>query len=188
MCIPDSYTIFEAIKLFGAFILLSVYLVVSIRARNGILEVLTRSEVPGDISLRAAVAWKYPKDLPASHRTILTTKRKFCEYYVTVSIGMVLTIIVGLLALGVFDEETDHSWTLKVGEQPEIGFLAFKIIYVVAAIVLMRQFYVPPTNSSRGTKASTPGRSGSKSNLNLGLSNSFRGNASLSNMDASAAL
>ena len=168
MYLPDLFALFEAFKLLGALILLTIFAVISYRARQDILEVLTRSEQTGDISLRAAVRWKYPKELSSGARTILVTKRKFCEYFVVVSIGGIGLVVAALMSLGLFDETVDYTWEYKIEESPEAPFYGFKVLYAIAIIVILRTFHVPLLSSSRGGSAFTSkGRSESKSELTV---------------------
>lgn len=165
MYLPHLYAIFEAMKLIGAFILLTIFAVISYRARRDILEVLTRSEPSGDTSLRAAMRWRYPESTSVGVRTVLVTKRKFCEWFTTVFIGGIFLIAAALLSFGVFDEEVDYTWEYKVEESPEAPFFAFKGIYAIALILILRTFHVPKVGSSRGGSLGSKGRTESKSEL-----------------------
>ena len=150
--IPEYYEIFEGIKFLGAFTLVAIFISVAIRARASILEVLLRSGVQGDTSLRAAFGCGAGSEISStSQRSVLTVKRKFAEYFAVMTIGLVATLIFGLLKLGVLNGDTDYQWERKVEDQPGVSFTVFRLVGVLAIVVAVRTFKVPKPRTSSAT-------------------------------------
>lgn len=153
--IPEYYEILEGMKFIGAFLLVVVFIVVGMRARDEILEVLMRSGVEGDTSLRAAFGCGAASEISStSQRSVLTVKRKFAEYFAVLTIAMFGTLIFGLLRLGAINGDGDYRWERKLEEQPGISFTLFRIIGFLAVVVAIRTFKVPKPRSSSATDPS----------------------------------
>ena len=152
--IPEYYEIFEGIKFLGAFVLVAIFIIVGVRARASILEVLLRNGVQGDTSLRTAFGCGARSTVSStSQRSVLTVKRKFAEYLVVMTIGLIATLTFGLLRLGVLNGDKDYQWERKLEDQPGISFTLFRLVGALASVLAIRTFKIPKpkTNSASAT-------------------------------------
>lgn len=148
MFFPELYEVYGAVKLFGALFILAGFAYISYTARRDILKALQKSEASSDTSLRMALRWRYPKDISLGNRTILVTKRKFCEYFTIV--GLAALALFAFSVLGVSDPEA-YEWEYLIEEQIEPAFIGFKAVYILVIVVLLRLFHVPKSSSLRET-------------------------------------
>ena len=150
--IPKYYKVFESLKFFGGFLLEGMFIIVGLRARAALLEILTRGGVRGDTSLRAAFGCKAAPETPTtSQRSVLTVKRKFAEYITVMIFTLVATLVFGLLRLGVLTGNDDYHWEVKLEGEQNLSLVLFRLVGVMAIVVVIRTFKVPKATTDSGT-------------------------------------
>ena len=146
---PEYYELLEAIKFFGAFLIVGIFVVVALQARASILETLLRGAAKNDSSLCAAIGCGTANDESHPNQlSVLTVKRRFAEYLVVMTISMAATLSYGLVRVGLTNGDRDYQWERKLEDQPGISFPLFRIVAMLTLIVSYRTFQIPPQTSS----------------------------------------
>ena len=142
---PQYFHIFEVFKFFGAFVLLNIFILVGLRARASLLQILLHAEVKGDTSFRAALCYfTDSRTSSADLRRVLLIKRKVAEHLTIMVLASLACLLYGLYRLGLLeDNERDFRWERKLENQPGIMFTIFRLVGVLAIFSGIRTFHVP---------------------------------------------